>query len=569
VADRAQLDQALDRVAREFGPVNGVLHLAGIAGDGMLQFRGREQAGRVLRPKVLGAVNLATALAVRPPVDIVVCFSSQAALTGMVGGADYAAANAFLDAFAAGRPGWLSINWPGWTTVGMARDGVLDRLAEAVRAARSPAAAPDAGLYHETVLAAATHWELDEHRIGGAAVLPGTGVIDLILRAYRETIPDAAGPVTLRDVVFVRPLAGDEPRRTRVSFEPAGEGTWRVRVLARPDQRPAEWQEHASAELAAGGPAPWTVPLDGLTAGLAEARPPSMRAAPDGTFVFGPRWHNIERMWESAGTTVVRLALAPAFAAEAADHAVHPALLDTGTGVLRRNRPGELMVPFTYQTLTWYAPLPDRLHSRVRSLPGDDPVADVELIADDGSVLVAIEGLRMRPARLTDFGAKAPAEPADAPDSAGPSTMAGLPPDEGVRLLLQLLAAPTPAQLAVVPPGADRSAEPVRVDHSGPPAQPPTAAPPTAAPPAAARSAAASAIGSVQDRLAEIWRQVLGRTRIGPEDDFFELGGDSLMGVALTGRIRDTFGVHLSIGALFDYPSLAALAAALREQGAQ
>src|ERR1019366_2756108 len=63
------------------------------------------------------------------------CFSSQAALTGMVGGADYSAANAFLDAFAASRPGWLSIDWPGWSTVGMASDGVLDRVAAAMRAA--------------------------------------------------------------------------------------------------------------------------------------------------------------------------------------------------------------------------------------------------------------------------------------------------------------------------------------------------------------------------------------------------------------------------------------------------
>jgi acyl carrier protein len=39
--------------------------------------------------------------------------------------------------------------------------------------------------------------------------------------------------------------------------------------------------------------------------------------------------------------------------------------------------------------------------------------------------------------------------------------------------------------------------------------------------------------------------------------------------VALTGHIRDAFGVTLSIGSLFDYPNLAALAEALVEQGAR
>ncbi len=601
VADRSQLERALDEVAAVFGPVNGVLHLAGVAGDGMLQFRGRGEAERVLRPKVFGAVALAAVLADRPPVDFVVCFSSQAALTGMVGGADYAAANAFLDAYAAGRPGWLSIDWPGWTTVGMARGGLLDELAAAVRAARSPdpdppaTAVPDVGPYHETVLSAATHWELDEHRIGSMAVLPGTGIVDLVLRAYLDTVPAAAGPVTLRDVVFVRPLVGDAPTRTRVCFEPAGDGAWRVRVLSRPDgtadqesaadREPAAWQEHASAVLTAGGPPSRTAPVDELTVGLAEVRPPSTQPAPDSAFVFGPRWHNIERMWESAEATVVSLALPPAFAAEAHDHAVHPALLDTGTGVVRRNRPGELMVPFTYRSMTWYAPLPDRVHSRVRPRPGDDPVADVEFVAADGSVPVVIEGLRMRPARLTDFGAQPSSLPAsgdagavvEPPAGTGSS---GLSPDEGVRLLLRLLAAATPAQVAVVPhrdgrpvpppeltplvpahPRLPGAVEPVGTDravHSGRSGDPPVASTETV-----------PAAGSVQDRLADIWRQVLGRTRIEPEDDFFELGGDSLMGVALTGRIRDAFGVHLSIGSLFDYPNLAALAAALREQGAR
>jgi acyl carrier protein len=73
----------------------------------------------------------------------------------------------------------------------------------------------------------------------------------------------------------------------------------------------------------------------------------------------------------------------------------------------------------------------------------------------------------------------------------------------------------------------------------------------------------------VQDRLAVIWQHVLGRDRVEPDDDFFELGGDSLMAVAITGRIRDVLGVEASIAALFDHPSVAALAAALVRQGAR
>jgi acyl carrier protein len=73
----------------------------------------------------------------------------------------------------------------------------------------------------------------------------------------------------------------------------------------------------------------------------------------------------------------------------------------------------------------------------------------------------------------------------------------------------------------------------------------------------------------VHDTLATLWRNVLGRDSVAPDDDFFELGGDSLTAVALTGRIRDTFEVEMSIGLLFEYPTLALLTGALREQGAR
>ncbi|MEV0267853.1 SDR family NAD(P)-dependent oxidoreductase [Hamadaea sp. NPDC050747] len=541
VADRDQLDTVLDQV----GPVNGVFHLAGLPGDGMLQLRKPADAEKVLRPKVFGTLALDAAFADRPPLDFVVCFSSQAALTGMVGGADYSAANAFLDAYAATRPGWLSVNWPGWASVGMARGGVLAKLSAVVRDARTT------GPRYETVLSAATHWELDEHRIGGAAVLPGTGMIDLIIRGYLEAVPNAAAPVTLRDVVFLRPLAGEAPLHTRVAFEPEGEA-WRVRVLSRPEDTDTQaWQVHAEAVVVPGGPPQRSVAIAELTAGLTltSLSAPSAKSA----FVFGPRWHNLDEIWESGDTTVVRLALPAGLVAEAAAYAAHPALMDTGSGVIRRHRPGELLVPFTYRSMTWYAPLPGRLYSRLRSLVGDDPAADVEFITDDGAIVATIEGLRMRPAKVIDFS--------DQPDSVVDAEDAdGLSPQEGVRLLLRLLASRTPAQVSVVPKDAGDSVP-------EPPVRALTTATATATEPVPAVVVAAET--SVQERLAAIWCLVLGRSRVEPEDDFFELGGDSLMGVALTGRIRDAFGVNMSIGSLFDYPNLAALAGALEAQGAR
>ncbi|MFP2895292.1 amino acid adenylation domain-containing protein [Corallococcus sp. 4LFB] len=72
----------------------------------------------------------------------------------------------------------------------------------------------------------------------------------------------------------------------------------------------------------------------------------------------------------------------------------------------------------------------------------------------------------------------------------------------------------------------------------------------------------------VEQRLAELWRDVLGVERVGVTDSFFELGGHSLLAVQVMSRIRVTFGVDLPLRALFEHPNVEALARALEQLGA-
>ncbi|TMC02688.1 MAG: hypothetical protein E6J41_29505 [Chloroflexi bacterium] len=76
-----------------------------------------------------------------------------------------------------------------------------------------------------------------------------------------------------------------------------------------------------------------------------------------------------------------------------------------------------------------------------------------------------------------------------------------------------------------------------------------------------ARAAYADPLPGTETRLAAIWAQVLRTERVGRDDDFFEVGGHSLMALELAARIRDAFGVELPLTVLFDFPTLAALAA--------
>ena len=61
--------------------------------------------------------------------------------------------------------------------------------------------------------------------------------------------------------------------------------------------------------------------------------------------------------------------------------------------------------------------------------------------------------------------------------------------------------------------------------------------------------------------IAQTWCEALGFSSIGVNDSLFELGGDSLTAIQLLGRVRKKFGVALHPAALFNEPTVAALAA--------
>ncbi len=71
---------------------------------------------------------------------------------------------------------------------------------------------------------------------------------------------------------------------------------------------------------------------------------------------------------------------------------------------------------------------------------------------------------------------------------------------------------------------------------------------------------------AVEEMLAALWAEVLGTEKVGVEDDFFALGGHSLLVIQLLARVRETFGVELPVRTLFEGPTIAELAEAIAEE---
>jgi non-ribosomal peptide synthetase component F/aryl carrier-like protein len=73
----------------------------------------------------------------------------------------------------------------------------------------------------------------------------------------------------------------------------------------------------------------------------------------------------------------------------------------------------------------------------------------------------------------------------------------------------------------------------------------------------------ATRVEGVEPALAAIWAEVLDVEQVAFDDDFFELGGTSLLAMQIVARASDAFGVELELDALFDAPTVAGLAQAI------
>jgi len=145
IADEWEVKAVIDTITRKYGRINGVVHSAGIAGEGFIQEKKEETLEQVIGPKIYGTWIL-DHLTKDFDLDFFILFSSVATLLRYPGQGDYTAANAYMDSFAelqnlGGRRS-LSINWTAWKETGMAVDYLIniDTLFKSIPTAKAVAA---------------------------------------------------------------------------------------------------------------------------------------------------------------------------------------------------------------------------------------------------------------------------------------------------------------------------------------------------------------------------------------------------------------------------------------------
>jgi acyl transferase domain-containing protein len=603
VTDGAAMQAVIKQTRERFGELTGVVHAAGISPGGLIQVKSIEMAAGVLSPKIKGTMILEELLR-DTKLDFFVLCSSLVAITGGVGMVDHCGANAFLDAFARrqaarGNSRILSLNWDAWLEEGQAaRASVSSGLKDLLQTSHSieiDHPLLDRGLVEEdnrriylTRLSTTKHWVLDQHRIMGHAVFPGTAFLEMVRAAFERQAPRQ--PIAMERVLFMSPLIvqdGEEKEIRTIIEQSAEAGRFNFLIVSKGKQD--EWQEHVRGEIASIASEP-----------ARQHQLQTIAARCGGEIIvgeedlggengnghklglsLGPRWQNVLKQVNTGDNEgLAYLELTEEFAADLQQFGMHPSLLDVATGIAQVAGRGSYL-PLAYESVHIHAPLPAKIYSHVKyrngsSVNKETIACDISIMDEDGKELLAIRDFTLKKINTDEVqsqsvnGSRPQMERLAVEQELPQSANDGIFPGEGAEAFSRVLNFKRP-QLAIsikdLPLVIERASlltgerileeieklQSHRAKHPRPNVQTPYVEP----------------RNELERTLVNLWEDILGLEQVGIYDNFFSIGGDSLLATQLISRVSKTFKVDLPLRAVFESPTAIELSVSITQRQAE
>ncbi|MEW1634665.1 type I polyketide synthase [Streptomyces sp. NPDC093801] len=273
------------------------------------------------------------------------------------------------------------------------------------------------GLVFTSRLSLRTHPWLADHAVGGVVLVPGTGLVELAVRAG-----DEAGCGVLEELVVEAPLVVPDRGGVRVQVAvgaPGANGSRTVEVHSLREDADDEdaWTRHAAGTLsAAARPA-------GSGFDFAAWPPAGARPVEVGDFYgelvgrgygYGPAFQGLRAVWRRGEELFGEVALPEEQRKDADRFGIHPALLDaalhTGMFGVPADAPAdgeavEAVLPFAWNGLVLRASGASVL--RVRLVPGGPGAVSLEAADEAGGLVVTLDSLVSRPVSAEQLGAAA------------------------------------------------------------------------------------------------------------------------------------------------------------------
>ncbi|MFJ2307253.1 SDR family NAD(P)-dependent oxidoreductase [Streptomyces sp. NPDC087787] len=247
-------------------------------------------------------------------------------------------------------------------------------------------------------LSAATHPWLADHVVGGMIFFPGTGFLELAVRAA-----DQAGCDRVEELMIAAPLVLPPTGAVQVQISVGAadeDGSRELRFFTRPGEDfDAEWTQHATGRIGSGehligfDTTVWppqdaeAVDIDGMFE----------RYASDG-LEYGPVFRGLRAVWRQDDTVYAEVAL-PDSVEDADAFGLHPALFDAAlhsTVFLSAEGDDRSLLPFAWEGVSLHADGASTLRVRITSC-GDDAVR-IAAVDPAGQPVVSVESLTLRAA---------------------------------------------------------------------------------------------------------------------------------------------------------------------------
>ncbi len=263
-------------------------------------------------------------------------------------------------------------------------------------------------------LSLATHPWLADHTVSGTVLLPGTGFVELALRAAQEVEAGSIAELTLQAPLI---LAEQGATQIQVSVGPADDqGVREISIHSRPEatdreQETGGWSTHASGVLSA---------ESAVTPQPIEAWPPP-GAEPMQTeflydrlgalgFDYGPAFQGVRAAWRDGETIYAEVSLDEERSQQAGRFGIHPALLDAAlhAGAFTVGEGADVpKLPFAWSEVALYADGASEL--RVAITPAGEDGISLVLADLSGAPIASVGSLALRaldPSQLRDNRSK-------------------------------------------------------------------------------------------------------------------------------------------------------------------
>ncbi|MEQ9915665.1 beta-ketoacyl synthase N-terminal-like domain-containing protein [Pectobacterium aroidearum] len=572
-----------------FPRIDGVFHTAGVAGGGIIPLKNDADCASVIDPKVAGSIILDELLQDKQP-DFFILFSSITSIVGDEARIDYCSGNAFMDAFAhyrnqRRRGRTVSLNWGKWGDIGMAArwDKQLLEKKNSKLAAFEETTGDLLTLIEREgmqesyqINLTVNDWVIDEHRLSHQPSLVGATILSLLHELITHFKPKEN--LQVKNLMMTKPVIYTNawPRLMRLFVTPDGKG-YKFSLKSR-GVLDVAWQEHAFGGIGQSSAISKDITLQSLDI-LKQRCATHVEYSPfitelgnastgDVFLSFSQRWNNHRDIARGNNEWLISKVLENGYENDLARYPYHPALIDATAISCVTSITWENYLPISYGKITFLSPLEKECYAHVKfSQPYQSQnstiVMDIVFFSPGGAPLLILENYTLiKVTRDNQVATIRPQTNTSSPVKVNLSNKDILL-SEGIDTLKRQLAHLEFGQLIVVTSDLDQLIYEYIPEQKTPEiaTQESTATEGYSRPPLSVDYVAPE--NDIEKEIAKVWQSILGIAGIGVNDNFTELGGNSLLAVQVVSTISGIFEVDIRVDLFYQNQTVKGLATSI------